>query len=546
MTGGIIQLAAYGKEDLFLSRDPQITFFKVIYRRHTNFSREEIPQNFIHDLDFGKRRTCLISPEGDLAGKMCLKITLPSIPKISNSLSSYSNINVSGEQPVLFSWVKYIGFALVKTVEIEINDKVIDRHYGEWLYIWSILTTKNISDQGFNKLIGNVPELTDFSESKDEYVLYIPFYFWFCRSSGLSLPLVALQFSDIKINVELNDLENCYIVTPTHYIKCDGNLANFKPFEYLYQKGPDNIDRFGIFSYYDIVNKRLYYTSITPDRFVGVPYDGDLTILDNSTKTALLSSPKSDKWIIKGYSSDFSIKPDINAKSLTSNKRSFKNVSIKDAVILVDYIYLDDDERFKFAQNKNDYLIEQLYFTPNLPIEGTNPKVKLDIDQPCKLTVWLAQLDYINNYNDIFNYTNSHVTKKSYDNYDNNPTKFKQFNSISINDPIGQSLIDESTVRLNSQVRLSNRTTSYYQNIQPFQHTYNYLPVGCNMYSYSLNPVDVTPSGTTNMSQIDLIELNLKMNYVVNSTKRAKFRSYSLCYNVWRVDNGLSALIFIR
>src|SRR5438552_5436643 len=94
MTGGIIQLVAYGHEDLFLTRDPQITFFKVIYRRHTNFAREDIPQYFIHDPDFGKRTTCVISPEGDMVNRMALKITLPAIPKLTSS-NSVTNTNTS-------------------------------------------------------------------------------------------------------------------------------------------------------------------------------------------------------------------------------------------------------------------------------------------------------------------------------------------------------------------------------------------------------------------------------------------------------------------
>jgi hypothetical protein len=540
MTGGIVQLVAYGKEDLFLTRDPQITFFKIIYRRHTNFAREDIEQHFIHPPNFGKRTTCVISPEGDLVNRMSLKITLPAIPK-------FSLTSDGGSVPTQFAWIRKIGFAMVKSVEIEINGKIIDRHYGEWMHIFSTLTSRNINDKGLDRMIGNVPELTDFTDSKEEYILYVPLYFWFCRASGISLPAVSLQFSDIRINLELYDLDKCYIISPTHYIKCDANLVNLKPHEYLVQKGTDGVDRFGIFSSFDVVNKRLYYTAITQDKFIGVPYDGNTNTIDDATKTSILATPTAEKYNIRGVSTDFLVRPDLAVKSTTYHRKSLKTINLKDCVILVDYVYLDDDERYKFAQTKHDYLIEQLYFTPNVAIEGTNPKVKLDVDQPCKLTVWLAQLDYINNFNDRFNYTDSHILKRPYDVYDpKNQSKFKIYNSVAVGESVGTHLLDEATVRLNSQVRLTKRNNEYFEQLQPIQHTDNRLPPGCSMYSYSIFPIDPTPSGTTNMSQIELIELNLKMNFRVNVNQKAKFRSYSLCYNIWRVDNGYSSPVFIR
>jgi hypothetical protein len=563
MTGGLIQLVAYGHEDLFLTRDPQITFFKVIYRRHTNFALEDIQQRFIHEPEFGKRASCLISQDADMINRMALKITLPEIPKFATNTNA-NDENKKTKSPRGFchdnnsmkvAWIRRIGFAMIKNVEIEINGKIIDRHYGEWMHIWSVLTTRNIDDDGLNKLIGNVPELTLFTEFKKEYILYVPLYFWFCRASGLSLPLIALQFCDIKINVEFFELEKCLLFSPTHYIKCDANLVNFQPFEYLHQKGPDNIERYGIFSHYDIINKRLYYTSINCDKLTGIPYEGgDVCLLDETIKSSLLNTTKACNYLIKGFSSDFSVKPDVGVESITLHKHSLKNIKLKECVMLVDYVFLDTDERMKFAQTKHDYLIEQLYFTPNVLIEGNHPKVKLDIDQPCKLTVWLAQLDYICEFNDRFNYTDSHILKRPYDTFDfedDDCSKFKEdcdfnFKNIKVGEEIGKGLIDEEEIRLNSQVRLSKRTNEYFEYIQPFQTATNSLPRGVAMYSYALIPTEVVPSGTTNMSQIELIELLLKMNHKIAVNHRAKFRSYSLCYNVWRVDNGLSARIFIR
>lgn len=513
MTGGLIQLVAYGKEDLFLTRDPQITFFKVIYRRYTNFCTEEITQYFIHNPNFGTKTTCIIPRNGDLVDNMTIRVTLPAIQKFQTDTK--------------FAWVRRIGFAMIKTIEVEINERIIDTHYGEWLYIFSLLTSKHIVDGGLDKLIGNVPELTEFTNGKEEYTLYIPLQFWFCRISGCAIPMVSLQYSDVKINVEFFPLDQCFFIIPTDSIKITDNIVNFNQYEYIYQQTPDGISRFGMFYKFDVVDKKLFYMSITPDKLMGIPFEGDVTILDQATITAILQTPKSDKYLIYGVETKYSAKPGVNVKSITIPYRSLQNVSMQECILLVDFVYLDDDERFRFAQTKQDYIIEQLYFTPNIQIESSNRKVQLEIDQPCKLTVWLSQLNYIANFNDSFNYTDTHILTRG-------------------GLETGLSLMEEETIKLNSQDRLKKRTSEYFEILQPYQHTTNILPKGCAMYSYALFPTEVQASGTTNMSQIELIEILLRFTYKININNQANFRSYSLAYNVWRVNNGLSALVFIR
>jgi hypothetical protein len=560
MTGGIIQLVAYGNEDLFLTRDPQITFFKIIYRRHTNFAREEVCQDFINDPNFGKRSSCVISGNADMAGRMALKITLPSLPKITDA-----NGNISMTR---FAWIKYIGQAMIRSVEVEIGGKIIDRHYGEWMYIFSQLTTRNILDRSIDRLIGNVPELTDLTNGKDEYVLYVPLHFWFCRSSGLSIPLVALHYSEVRINVEFRELEELFHVSPTHYIRTIENIVNFKQGEFLMQKGDDGVERYATFSHFDPIEKKLFYTAVSSEKIVGVPYTGtNLSTLTAAAKSAILATPRADRYNIKGVSSEYFAKPDLAVKSITTNKNLFRNVKLKECQLMIDYVFLDANERFKIVNAKHDYLIEQLYYTPSIAIDGTNRKAKLVVDQPCKMMVWMAQLDYIDNYNDVFNYTDSHVQKlksdtplekphsnSAYTGYVENrnldpvldAARVRLYTDTELCESIGGPLIEESTILFNSQERMTKRNSNYYKNLQPYQHSRNKLPRGVNMYSFALTPLDVFPSGTTNLSQIEEIDINLRMNFKVDINNRAKFRAYCLCYNVWRVNNGLSASVFIR
>jgi hypothetical protein len=132
MTGGLMQLAAYGAQDLVLTGNPQITFFTAVYRRYTNFAIQNIKQYFNGNADFGQKFYCKIDTIGDLMYKTYLRINLP-------SLKPYAYTDDTGNQ-VKFYWVNSIGHAIIKNIEVEIGGVVVDRHYGLWLDIWGELT----------------------------------------------------------------------------------------------------------------------------------------------------------------------------------------------------------------------------------------------------------------------------------------------------------------------------------------------------------------------------------------------------------------------
>ena len=186
MGGGLMQLVAYGAQDIYLTGNPQITFFKVVYRRHTNFSMESIEQVFNGTADFGKRVTCTVSRNGDLISRVYLQATLPSVESTCSSQ--------------FFRWVNFIGHVLIRSVEVEIGGQRIDKHYGDWLTIWNELTIPPGLKSGYDNMVGNTAHLTGTGlQSTDATTLYIPFQFWFCRNPGLALPLIALQYHEVKI-----------------------------------------------------------------------------------------------------------------------------------------------------------------------------------------------------------------------------------------------------------------------------------------------------------------------------------------------------------
>jgi hypothetical protein len=209
MGGGLMQLVAYGAQDIYLTGNPQITFFRIVYRRHTNFSLESIENTFSGAADFGKKVTSTISRNGDLVHKTYLQVTLPTVTVPAAAITGESNG---------FRWLNWLGHILVKTVELEIGGQRVDKHYSAWLHIWNELTQTAGHAAGYANMVGNSADLTsvtevlngDASKTVPSKTLYIPLQFWFCRNPGLALPLIALQYHEVKINVELAPLADCY------------------------------------------------------------------------------------------------------------------------------------------------------------------------------------------------------------------------------------------------------------------------------------------------------------------------------------------------
>ena len=223
MGGALMQLVAYGAQDVFLTGSPEITYWKVSYRRHTNFAMESIEQTFNGQADFGRRVSCTISRNGDLAYRTYVQVTLPEI-----------NQDMAGSSGDVYArWLDFPGEQLISQVEIEIGGQRIDRQYGDWMHIWNQLTLSSEQQRGYYKMIGHTTQLTylvdkDFADingpcsaaggpgqvcaprkSLPETTLYIPLLFWFCRNPGLALPLVALQYHEVKINIDFRPIGEC-------------------------------------------------------------------------------------------------------------------------------------------------------------------------------------------------------------------------------------------------------------------------------------------------------------------------------------------------
>jgi len=175
MGGGLMQLVAYGAQDIYLTGNPQITFFKVVYRRHTNFSMETIQQTLNGESTVkggGANTTVTISRNGDLVHKV---------------YACFDTAKTTALQ----------GSNLFDEVELEIGGQRIDRHYKEWNQVWEELSTDESKAVGLKAMKGDVG-VGASAVGK----VQVPFNFWFCRNPGLALPLIALQYHEVKLKMK--------------------------------------------------------------------------------------------------------------------------------------------------------------------------------------------------------------------------------------------------------------------------------------------------------------------------------------------------------
>ena len=209
MGGGLMQLVAYGAQDIYLTGQPQITFFKSVYRRHTNFAVESIQQTINGSVAPGARVSVTISRNGDL---------------LKNLWCQYNPSELIPENEGTTSLACDMSHALFSQLEIEIGGQLIDRHYGLWLTIWRDLTEVNptgsqgeIGINGSEPLINSAGDVASTKYQRMSYThqggsannteaapteAYIPMRFWFCRNPGLAVPLIALQYHEVKFNIQ--------------------------------------------------------------------------------------------------------------------------------------------------------------------------------------------------------------------------------------------------------------------------------------------------------------------------------------------------------
>ena len=205
MGGGLVQLAAYGSQDVYLTTNPQITYFKAVYRRYTNFAMESIQQLIDGNINFGGNITIVIARNGDLLGSIVLQFNLPNPADYILNASTYD----------YFGWIQGVGNHLIVNVSIEIGGQQIDEQYGKWMDIWSELNLSNSQVSGYGNMVGKNFTQSSWQPYDASYEpgskIFVPLLFWFCKNPGLAIPLIALQFHEIRIKMQLNTFQKLIV-----------------------------------------------------------------------------------------------------------------------------------------------------------------------------------------------------------------------------------------------------------------------------------------------------------------------------------------------
>lgn len=538
-TGEII-LVAYGDENMILSHDPQITFFKIIYRRYTNFAMESVRTNFIYQPKFGKRYSCELSKLGDLVNKMWLIIDLPDLPIIYT-------FNNTLDEKLKFAWARDIGYVIIDYVEIEIGGKVIQKKWGEYMNAVDKVLNYKCYNSSLDPFIGNLPEYYEYQSTSNgipSRQLKIPLTFWFAETSGMSLPLLCLEHNVVRFNVQLRDFNQCAIFSPSNYIKVVkywGNGILGEPLVQYSQQGIawaefDSIDigetdnaTLNVLSY------NLYYRKISDNSFVTTTSEYFNNFINNIA-TNIFDFEKPTNYFIYGLKSGSLYVP--TGSNPTDPRSTFieqiyrinflNDIPLKDMYLLSSYIFIDRDERQRFYANRHEYEIEQITYTGNLNLINLNNINYIELVNPCKWVIFMAQVQYYTNLNvnDWFNYKTSFIRN------DDGTIK-------------GNSVIKTVSFNLNSTQVTDTYEMEVYNWLIPFQKfRMANVPPGFGMGSFSLYTNNLQPSGSCNMSVFNTFTINTSFNQIDLGYNKYLFKCYGITYNNLVIEHGLAGLMF--
>lgn len=487
MAGGLLQLIGQGAEDTYLIGNPQISFFKIVYRRYTNFSMEliELLPETTATLNTTTETTIdfKIGRNGDLVKDVYLTFTLPSI--YSNHDGTPANCN--------FRWINRIGEMIIQEMTFLIGGLEVDKQYGEWLHIWNELTLAEGKRDGYNRMIGNIPEIynpekiVDISSYPASMAttpsiigrkIIVPLAFFFNKTYGQALPLIAMQYDAEPV---------------IRFI--------FRPINQLY------------------------------------------TLVDGNRKAPLTSEDTHNfgRFLSHGSTTNVSAY-DFNFK-LEAN-----------------YIFLDKDERKRFALVEHQYIIKTL----NREVFDTTPTtgeqyVKLNFvnfQHPTTALYWIARRDDAEAVNEWSNYTNYPL--KDYNplfsySIDSNPYGSHTYSTTDKASYLNKHLIKDCVLKLNGFDRFETKTADLFNYTTGYQHFQRVAEDGIYVYSFQLLNDDKQPSGSCNFSRFNTIEMGITLNPKTSNTNSGNEEDYNINihafsqnYNILRIMGGIAGLQFSR
>ena len=546
MAGGLMQLVAYGAQDVYLTGNPQITFWKVSYKRHTNFAMESIEQTFNGQADFGRRVTCTISRNGDLAYRTYLQVTLPEINQsMRNQVSSEAHTGVYAR------WLDFPGEQLISQVEVEIGGQRIDRQYGDWMHIWNNLTLPVDQSAGYYGMVGNTTELTFITDPSfndvdgpcqssaprqvcaprnalPETTLYVPFQFWYCRNPGLALPLIALQYHEVKINLDIRPIDEClWAVGSLNTDLCHSEGGRVTA---AYNQSLVAASLYVDYVFLDTDERRRMAQNPHEYLIEQLQFTGDESVGSSSNKIKLnFNHPVKELiWVVQ---------PDQNVdycSSLDCNQLLYRLLGAQP------FNYTDAVDALPNAIHAfgGPEAVDQYIDASGLFYDAGAGDEDIAVSDQW----WSSTVAPAGNHGGVYNAPN--LNSKMNSGVSDAGTFVLSETSLPLH-CWGQNPVVTAKLQLNGQDRFSEREGTYFDLVQPYQHHTRTPDTGINVYSFALRPEEHQPSGSCNFSRIDNATLQLVLsNATVEGTKTAKVRVYATNYNVLRVMSGMGGLAY--
>jgi len=541
MPGGLLQLVAYGAQDVYLTGNPQITFFKVVYRRHTNFALETIRNNFTAKPNFGSLTTTTIERSADLISKTYVRVVLS------------GGTAPNGAQ---WAWVENLGHALLKTIELTIGGQRVDYHNSDTLQIFRELTLPYDKERGYNKMIGNIPELTTLNQTHDAYTLYIPLKFFFDRNVGVALPLIALQYHEVKINILMEQLSN--LIITTGFGAVDPTVAlGVSIIDATFECGMVYLD----------TDERRRFVQMAHELLIEqVQWSGPDTVAAKNNQILTLNHPvKEIIWVIHS-----------SRMTNTSGKNKYLWYDPND----LDNLRLIATKRFVLACAKYDGS-GNLVLAGSTPLPPVNQNNVNDNDYDTNsilpndtlpnqlLTIFNSlQASAVANTPSIYNVAilgnlltlaqvstpvdallsgfTGRPTSASNDGSSTNDVIVKMPFNYGVNLDGSVNPLNNAKLLLNGQDRFREQDTTYFNYLQPYEHHTRTPADGINVYSFAISPEEHQPSGSLNFSRIDMAVLQMFIDddYVSLLSNDSLLTTYAVSYNILRIMSGMGGLAY--
>lgn len=473
MSGGLLQLVARGAQDAHFVNNPEMSFFRATFRRHSNYAIESIRVPFIGRTEFGRRITTTIPKSGDLVHKMYIRMTLP-------------EVNIT--QGYAFRWLDYVGLLICSAIELEVGGVRVDRHTGEWLYLWNQLTRPAGHFLGYSNLVGHNPRLTTPTYALTGPVtipaetLYIPLEFWFNRDVSHALPLIAMQHHDVRIHVDLRALEECVWTASqpgaSSLWEYDADALSVGEVV-VSSKGLMDVDLFVDYVFLDTAERQAIANAEAMDYVVTQLQINEFEASNRQQKLELdLNHPcKELVWVSQKHA----FTQEVVSEAMRPGGRQWFNFSDGYA------------QTYAELYRKASLLAEPF---GGLTTKGESPGL---------------------------------------------PPGGNDYATVKVSSESGKNPFERATLMLNGTERQSERDGKYYNVLQPMQYHTNVPPTGINVMCFALNPESPQPSGALNMSRIDMAALNVTLS---QDAMPAMVRVYASNMNVLHISKGLAGMLY--